>query len=135
MDTLTILQHNVLNWKERKFGLSAIYNKYNPDIVLINSRGLKDTDSLKLWGYSVHKRNNPGNPSDCTAIAIKHGLAFMLIDDFISDALAVEVTTTTGRVMIATLYQPPARLYIPTPDFLQNIYKKYSCVFYWRSQR
>lgn len=129
MDTLTILQHNVLNWKERKFGLSAIYAKYNPDIVLFNSNGLKDTDSLKLWGYSVHKRNQSGNPSDGTAISIKHGLVFKLYDDFISDALAIEVSTTTGRVMIATLYQLPARPYIPTPDFYRIFRRKIPVYF------
>lgn len=90
---------------------------YNPDIILINSHGVPDDGTLKIPGFSVHRKNQTNTPSDGTAIAIKHSLNYKLYDDFISDTLAIEIETNTGKIMLATLYQPPTRQYIPIPDF------------------
>ena len=73
---------------------------------------------MKIHGYTVHRRNTTNTNSDGTAIAVKHNIQHKLIDDFISDTLAVEIETHTGKVVIATLYQPPARNYLPIPDLL-----------------
>lgn len=54
MDDITVIQHNVLNWKERRHGLTQIYNKYNPDVILLNSHCVKETEPLKTFGYSFY---------------------------------------------------------------------------------
>ena len=74
---------------------------------------------MKIHGYHVHRRNTANTHTDGTAIAIRHNINYKLLDDFISDTLAIEVETTTGKIIIATLYQPPTRDFIPIPDFLQ----------------
>ena len=117
--TLKIIQHNVLHWRTRNTGLSNIYRQYDPDIILINSHGLTNEQSLKIPGYRIHRKSTTNNQHDGTAIAIKHRLQHKLYDDFISDLLAIDVMTMTGKVTIATLYQPPSRPYIPTPDFIK----------------
>lgn len=65
----------------------------------------------------MHRKNHTNTPSDGTAIAIKHSFKYKLHDDFISDSLAIELDTNTGKIMLATLYQPPTRNYLPIPDF------------------
>lgn len=112
------MQHNVLSWRGRQYELTKIYSTQGPDVILLNSNGIKDSDSLKIYGYIVHRKNQTDSPHYGTAIAIKHNISYKLLDDFISDTLAVEIDTTTGKIIIFTLYQPPARQYIPTPDFI-----------------
>lgn len=119
MEQIRIIQHNVLNWKERRFGLTHTYNTLNADIILINSHGVPNNQSLKIYGYTVHKKNHTNTHTDGTAIAIKHNIKYKLYDDFLSDTLAVEIEASTGNILIATLYQPPARQFIPIPDFLK----------------
>ena len=50
-DKLKILQHNVQHWKTRKDNLKEYYYEIKPDIILINSHGLKDEEPLTLRGY------------------------------------------------------------------------------------
>lgn len=66
--------------------------------------------------YTRKKQTN--TRSDGTAIAIPHGLAFRILDDFMSDLLGAEITTATGKVIVATLYQPSTRGILPVPDFV-----------------
>lgn len=119
MEEIKIIQHNVLNWKERRFGLIHTYKSLNADIILINSHGVPDNKPLKIHGYTVHKKNNTNTHTDGTAIAIKHNIKYKLYDDYLSDMLAIEIESNTGNILISTLYQPPARQFIPIPDFLR----------------
>lgn len=93
------------------------YSELDPDIILINSHGVPQEGSLKIHGYKVHKKNHTNTHTDGTAIAIKYNIKHKIYDDFISDAIAAEIETSTGKIIIATLYQPPTRQYIPIPDF------------------
>lgn len=113
MEQLTIIQHNILNWRERRFGLIHTYKQHNADIILINSHGTPNNEHMKIHGYTVHRRNTTNTHTDGTAIAVKKNISHKLMDDFISDILAIEVNTLTGKIIIAPLYQPPARNYIP----------------------
>lgn len=115
-NTLTIIQHNVLHWKNNKESLITNYLETKPDIILTNSHGLKDTDSMKIPGYKCHKINTTQALHDGSAIAIKYNLQYKLLDNFETDFLAVEVNTTLGPVIIATTYLPPRRPYLPFPD-------------------
>ena len=97
----------MLNWRGRKLGLSNIYRNIDPDIILINSQGIPDDETLKISGYKTHQKNSTGRNHDGTAIAIKSNIPHKIYDSFISDLLAIEVETNTGPIIISTLYQPP----------------------------
>lgn len=79
--------------------------------------GVKSDESLKIPGYKTHSKNTTNTAHDGTAILIKTNIPHKILNDYISDLLAVEITNTSGRITIATLYQPPTRPYIPIPDF------------------
>lgn len=107
----------MLNWRKRRFGLINTYLSLNPDLILINSHGVHNDQPLKIHGYTTYRKNYTNTHTDGTAIAIKHTIKHKLFDDFTSDTLALETETNTGKILIATLYQPPARQFIPIPDF------------------
>lgn len=117
MTRLRVIQHNVLSWDRRKYDLSNTYRQFNPDIILINSHGLKDTEKIKIPGYRTHQRNITGENMDGVAIAIKTNIKYKIVDDFISETLAIETDTSDGTITIATTYLPPRRPYTPHPDF------------------
>lgn len=119
LNNIKIIQHNVLQWTNRRISLSNTYRTLDPDIILLNSHCLTDEDTMKIVGYHIYKKNTLNSQSDGSAIAIKKNITFKLIDDFISDLLAIEITTTTGKILIATTYEPPARNFIPIPDFIK----------------
>lgn len=58
METLKILQHNVLNWKNRKYNLTNTYLHIQPDIILINSHGLKNNENIKIKGYVSYTKKH-----------------------------------------------------------------------------
>lgn len=68
---------------------------------------------LKIRDYTIHKKNETNNQSDGTATATRHGIRFRIIYDFMSDLLAAESNTSTGKIIVATLYQLSARNYLP----------------------
>ena len=50
---LRIIQHNVLQWSKRKIELYNIYRDFDPDLILLNSHGIKDDSNIKVFGYTV----------------------------------------------------------------------------------
>ncbi len=110
------MQHNVLNWKTNKHSLIPNYVSCNPDIILINSHGLKSNEELKIPGYIVHKINYTESLSDGSAIAVKYNMKYKLYDTFDTDFLAIEIDTNLGPIIIATTYLPPRRPYLPYTD-------------------
>ena len=93
-NTITVLQHNVLHWQTNKHTLIPHYKEINPDILLINSHGLKSNEQLKIPGYICHKINSTESIHDGSAIAVKYGLFYKLKDDYITDFLSVELNTS-----------------------------------------
>lgn len=47
-EQMKIAQHNVLNWKERKFGLTHIYKTLGAYTILINIHGVPSNKPLKM---------------------------------------------------------------------------------------
>ena len=94
---LKIIKHNVLQWLNRRISLSNTYRIIDPDIILINSHGVNEDTSIRIPGYNTHTKNSLNNQADGTAIAIKKNIRYKLLDNFLSDLLAVEITTTTGQ--------------------------------------
>ncbi len=54
---LTIIQHNVMIWKTNRNSLIDNYLSVSPDLILINSHGLKSNEVLKIPGYKIYKIN------------------------------------------------------------------------------
>lgn len=123
-----MIQHNVLHWRDRRIGLSNIYRNIDPDIILINSHGIPENEPIHIPRYRIHRKNTTNTHTDGTAIAVKHDIPHKILDHFISDMLAIEINTATGKLIIATLYQPPARPYIPIPDFIQ-LFRRHTPVY------
>lgn len=123
-NTIKVIQHNVLHWRKRKLELSNTYRELNPDIILINSHCQTNNTHIKIPGYKCYQKNTLQTASDGTAIAIKHNIKHKVTSDFISDIIAIQVETLTGPITISTLYQPPSRDYIPTPDFTKLFRKR-----------
>ena len=115
---LTVVQHNVLCWSTRKNELYNTYRHLDPDVILINSHGVKEADSLTLYTYTVYKKNYSNENSDGVAIAVKNGLNHKLVEGFDS-LLAVEIETNQGPVVLASIYLPPRRPALPIPEILR----------------
>ncbi len=74
--------------------LTPNYLANYPDLILLNSHGLKSNDFLNNPGYRVHKINYSESPSDGSAIAIKYNINYKLYDDFDNDFIAIETDTS-----------------------------------------
>lgn len=114
---LTIIQHNVQNWRTNRITLSNIYNQTSPDIILLNSHSLTNNDQLKIFNYNVFSCNKSNENHAGAAIAIKKGLTFRLHDNFYSDLLAITIDSLQGPITIATSYVPPRRNYLNLIDY------------------
>lgn len=125
MDVITILQHNVIKWiAPRKHELVNYYQTVTPDVILINSTGVPDSNRIKLYPYNVVQRNIMGEESAGVAIALRRNLRYKIIDDFQDDFLAVEIETTDGPLWIATTYSPPRRPQLPIEDLTKVMNKR-----------
>lgn len=116
METIKILQHNVLHWSTRKFNLTNTYADINPDIILINSHGVNENDNIKMQGYHCYNRNIFNDNNDGIAILVKNNIKYRIKDDFITNFLEIIIETSLGKVSFATTYLPPRRPYLPFPD-------------------
>ena len=114
-----MLIHNVQHWKTRTPHLKNCYAKLNPDIIIINSHGLKYEETLRIRGYNIIKINTTEEINDRSAICIKTNMHYKTYDDFITDVIAIEIETQTGPIIIGTTYLPPRRPYLPFPDIHQ----------------
>uniref|UniRef100_A0A0P4W158 Reverse transcriptase domain-containing protein n=1 Tax=Scylla olivacea TaxID=85551 RepID=A0A0P4W158_SCYOL len=128
MRRIRVIQHNVLTWDTRKFDLINTYRQFDPDIVLINSHGLKDEKRLKIPGFRTYQQNFSNEQMDGVAIAIRKTIRHRIEDDFLSETLAVVIESPDGPLTIATSYLPPRRPFIPHPDFLR-LFRRQSPVF------
>ncbi len=88
----------------------------DPDIILLNSHGLKNSEELKIPGYRIYKINYTENIYDGSAIGIKHNINHRLFDDFDTDFIAIEIDTSLGPIQVATTYLPPRRPFLPYTD-------------------
>lgn len=115
--TINILQHNINNWNNNKTTLTSIYKELDPDLILINSHGLKSSENIKIYPYVTYKINTSEERQDGSAILIKPNLKYKIKDDYDTDIIQATIDTSTGPINIATTYLPPRRPYLPFPDF------------------
>ena len=115
--TLKILYHNVLAWTyQRKIELGNYYGRMNPDIILMNSTNNINDERVKIYNYNIHERNFLNERHAGIAIAIKKDIKYKILDDFRDDILAIQTETSKGPIIIATLYSPPRRQYLPVGE-------------------
>lgn len=116
LNTIKVLQHNFLHWRTNKESLILSYLQHSPDILLLNSHGVKSIEPLKIPGYHCIKVNSTEEASDGSAILIKFGIQFKVMDDFDTDLIAIEIDTVWGPIIISTTYLPPRWPYLPFTD-------------------
>ena len=96
--------------------------KMDPDIILLNATGLRDSERIKIFNYNVYQRNVEEEEHAGIAIAVKRDIRHQLLDNF-RDVLAIELETRKGPIIISTLYQPLRRDYYPTEDLTRLMRK------------
>ena len=121
---LKIIQHNVLYWtKVRAIELCNLYNRLNPDLILLNSTSVVDNQPIKIFNYDVHTRNHLNEAHSGVAIAIRKSIPYRILDDYGDDLLGVQIETTKGPISVFTLYSPPRRNYLPIGD-IRRIFQR-----------
>ena len=124
METLNIVQHNVMTWTTlRANELYNIYQKIDPDIILLNEVGKRDEKRFKIFGYNTHMRNIENENFAGIAIAIKKNIKYKIIDEYNYDLLAIQVETRRGPILIGTTYIPPRRDDFPIQE-ITNLLRK-----------
>lgn len=116
-DSILILQHNVRHWDTNKLTLTNIYKEISPDVILINSHGLKNHESIKIQNYITYLINSSGEANDGSAILVKEHLKHRVKENYDTDVILTTIETTTGPINIATTYLPPRRPFLPITDF------------------
>lgn len=114
--SLSVIQHDVLHWHNRKHELCNTYAAHIPDIILLNSHVQNDNERIKIFTYSMYQS---GGRSDSVALGIRKGLQHQILDDFDNEFLAVKLDTTRDPIVLATGYLPPRRPFLPFPDILR----------------
>ena len=126
---LTIIQHNVRNWRTNKHDFTNTYNNIKPDIIFLNETSTTDAMTLEIYNYNVFKSNKLNEPNRGTAIAIRQDLRPRLDDNYHSDLLAITIETTQGPITIATNYIPPRDAYINYIDFHRLFRQSHPIIF------
>ena len=109
---------NVQNWTpEKSNALACHLSEGKPEIILITSTSRKsEHPKIKILGYNVHSTNKYNELHAGSAIAIKYGIKYSLLNSFESDTIGAKIETTTGPINILTSYAPPRRRYLPNRD-------------------
>ena len=124
MDKFTIVSQNVLAWiPARRYELGNYYRTQDPDVILLNSTGLKHQDNIKIWGYNTYHCNKSNENSSGIAIAVRKGIEHRLDDEYQDNVLSVKLNTSKGPVELLTTYSPPRRPNIPVEDILKSARK------------
>ena len=53
-DSIKVLQHNVQFWPSNRGSCVDAYLEMDPDVILLNSTGVRDGDHITIPGYIVH---------------------------------------------------------------------------------
>ena len=125
LNKITIIQHNVNHWHNKKFELYNTYRHIDPDVILLNDTGPTENAPIKIQQYTVYSKNIDNRAHHGTAIAIKSHLNHRIHDDFETDLLAITIDTRQGPMTIATDYIPPQATYLHTIDYLRLLERPY----------
>lgn len=92
------------------------YLEINPDIIPINSHGLKEEGNTKIGGYNSYNKNIYNEIRN---------MKYTIKDDFITNVLEIILETSLGKVSVSTTYLPPRRQYLPFLDLHKLAYNNY----------
>ena len=118
---LRILQHNVQHWRTHRHQLVEIYRTVDPDVILINSHGLRNDEDLKIPGYRVMQHSQTQEVADGAAIAFRSNLRIKKLSIGSTGLLKIEIPTEYDSVVIATHYLPPRCQDALMTDVLQDV--------------
>ena len=76
INTLNVIQHNVLSWNKHKFALYNTYRHLDPHIILLNSHGCKSDQEIKMFIYNTIKVNKTNTLHDGAAIAVRRDIKY-----------------------------------------------------------
>ena len=130
MQSLTILQHNVNTWANKRHELYNTYRVLNPDIILLNHTAIQNGEKLKIYQYTVYDSNKTNSQYRGTAIAIKNNISHTIIDDFDTDLLAINVNTPEGTITIGTDYLSPSQPYLEFHDY-NRLFRRRTPVYFF----
>lgn len=126
INKVKIVHHNVQSWKTNKMALRNIYTKINADVITINSHGCKTNEEMKIYGFTVYKKNTRQEGHSGRAIAVRNRLVHRVNEEYEGDFMSIELETDYGVVEIATDYVPPRVGYIDYPTYYRFFKKKHS---------
>ena len=120
--TLNIISHNIRAWTQNnKNELSNYYLTNNPDIVAMQSHGIRDqTKYIKLFGFSGHTSGNEAHSgvATLTKYNIKHTFHSNTWD---INTLATTIETTRGPICVINFYRPPRQDYLPLMELQRHL--------------
>ena len=117
MSQIKVIQHNVRKWSTNKHSLCQAYQTENAEIILINSHGARNNETIKIYNYNIHQVNTINEIHNGVAMGIRRDIKYKLIDSFESDMFGITIETTLGPIHIVTTYIPPRCPYLHYPDF------------------
>lgn len=79
LNSTTIMQQNVLNWRTNKYSHTTYYRQVTPDMILIDSHELKSKESLKIPGYTTYAINSTESNDDGSAIPMKYNIKHKIL--------------------------------------------------------
>ena len=121
---LKVIQQNVLKWTfQHRNELTNLYMQTNPNMILLNSTGIKENERIKIFNYNIYQKNKYNEDNAGVAIAIKRDLIHQVLDDFEEDVLAVKIDTAKEPIIVSTAYRPPRVVDFPLADVLKLLMK------------
>ena len=121
---LKVIQHNILKWSfQHRNELTNLYMQTNPNVILLNSTGIKESERIKILNYNVYQKDKYNENNAGVAIAIKRDLIHQILDDFEEGVLAVKTDTTKEPMIVSMAYRPPRVVDFPLADVLKLVRK------------
>lgn len=115
---LTVTYANIQTWTDDKAeALRAHLTQSSPDVILLADIGRTDRNKpIKIFNYLVFATNKNNTICAGSAVAIRKGLQFKVLNNFSYDTIGVQVQTQSGPVILMTNYTPPRNVNLPNSD-------------------
>ena len=128
--TIDIKYQNVQNYtQDREAGIVRHLTQNNPDIILITSTSRTKDKPIRIQGYNTFTTNKWDERHAGSAIAIKKGLQFEILNEFICDTIGAKIETSQGILIVMTSYAPPRHPILPSEDLKYMINNVHPTIF------
>ena len=109
---------NVQHWTDEKNpSLIAHLTENDPDVILLASTSrIREQPKIKIPSYNTFTSNKLNQRNAGSAIAIKFGIKFELLNQFHHDTIGARIETQHGPMIILTNYTPPRQRFLPNQD-------------------